>query len=469
LRVLQQYDTARRNALLATQQPPVIHFWYRQHRAELGSDTFTLPPDSGAVTYDSPANIDPGMIRLLLDPKGRLTALEVRPLPSDGSAASTKSPDWPGLFSAAGLDPARFTPAISEEVPPMAVDTRTAWTGTYGEGRSEQVRVEAASWKGKPVFFDITGDWRQPANSSASAAPIALRLFGIILVLLILAGGAMVARSNLRLGRGDRRGAMRVAGTIFFLSMCASVLSTTHVASSEEIGLLLMALCVATFFSAAAWCLYIAIEPFVRRNWPDALISWTRLQAGRFRDPLIASHALVGILIAVVLFTFAIGTISLSDFGKNVFVPNIPSLSSAAYSAAITLTRVEGAIFAALVVLVLVVILRLLTRRMWLADVLTATLFGAVGTGPWLYPNLPDHLWTAVGVLALLWGLRRFGLLAMLTYFVTNLGFLYTPVSLESWYAGRSVVILLIPAATAAWALWVILSSQPRQRTETAG
>jgi hypothetical protein len=329
--------------------------------------------------------------------------------------------------------------------------------------------VEAAAWKGKPVFFDITGDWRQPANSSASAAPIALRLFGTFLVILILGGGAMVARSNLRLGRGDRQGAMRVAATIFFLSLCASVLSTTHVASSEEVGLLLMALSVATCFSAAAWCLYIAIEPFVRRNWPDALISWTRLQAGRFRDPLIASHALVGILIAVALFAFAVGTISFSDFGKNLFLPDIPSLSSAAYSAAISLARVEDAIFAALVILVLVVILRLLTRRVWLADVLTATLLGAAATGSWLYPNLPDHLWNAVAILALLWGLRRFGLLAMLTYFVTNLGFLYSPISFESWYAGRSVVILLIPTAAAAWALWVILSSQPRQSTDTAG
>jgi hypothetical protein len=109
------------------------------------------------------------------------------------------------------------------------------------------------------------------------------------------------------------------------------------------------------------------------------------------------------------------------------------------------------------------------SRPSFVLSSLTATLLGAAATEPWLYPNLPDHLWNAVGILALLWGLRRFGLLAMMTYFVTNLGFLNSPVSLESWYAGRSVVILLIPAATAAWALWVIMSSQPRQSTETAG
>jgi serine/threonine-protein kinase len=68
VRILQQYDPAKRDALLATEQPPVIHFWYRQHQAELWSYTIA----SGAVTYDSPANIEPGMIRLILDPNGRL-------------------------------------------------------------------------------------------------------------------------------------------------------------------------------------------------------------------------------------------------------------------------------------------------------------------------------------------------------------------------------------------------------------
>jgi len=41
----------------------------------------------------------------------------------------------------------------------MAADTRAAWTGTYAEGRFEEVRVEAASWEGHPVLFSVTGDW----------------------------------------------------------------------------------------------------------------------------------------------------------------------------------------------------------------------------------------------------------------------------------------------------------------------
>ena len=50
--------------------------------------------------------------------------------------------------------------------------------------------------------------------------------------------------------------------------------------------------------------LYLALEPFVRRRWPQSLISWTRLLAGDVRDPLVAGHILLatafGVAIAIV-------------------------------------------------------------------------------------------------------------------------------------------------------------------------
>jgi serine/threonine-protein kinase len=48
-----------------------------------------------------------------------------------------------------------------------------------------------------------------------------------------------------------------------------------------------------------AWLLYIALEPGVRRRWPRLLIGWTRLLAGRFRDPMVGREILIGIAAGV--------------------------------------------------------------------------------------------------------------------------------------------------------------------------
>src|SRR5439155_23829129 len=78
---LQRYTAAQRDAVLASHRPPVMYFWYRQHRADFLADQFIpglgprklLPiPRTATVTLDSPANIEPGMIRIVLDGKGRL-------------------------------------------------------------------------------------------------------------------------------------------------------------------------------------------------------------------------------------------------------------------------------------------------------------------------------------------------------------------------------------------------------------
>jgi hypothetical protein len=166
--VAEQYGPARRDALLATHQPAVIRFWYRQHQQEFWADSFLLPDGAnGVITYNSPANVEPGMIRLALDMKGRLTALEARPVA--GAPPHSEVPDWQQLFSLAGLDPARFAPTEAQYVPPMAVDSRLAWTGAFDADRSERVRLEAAAWNGRVVYVNVTGDWETEPNPSPLA------------------------------------------------------------------------------------------------------------------------------------------------------------------------------------------------------------------------------------------------------------------------------------------------------------
>ena len=45
--------------------------------------------------------------------------------------------------------------------------------------------------------------------------------------------------------------------------------------------------------------MYLAFEPFVRRHWPRTLISWTRVLSGRVYDPLVGTHVLIGVALAI--------------------------------------------------------------------------------------------------------------------------------------------------------------------------
>lgn len=49
------------------------------------------------------------------------------------------------------------------------------------------------------------------------------------------------------------------------------------------------------------WIWYMALEPYVRKIWPQILISSSRLQEGRFADPRVGRDLLVGALFGVVV------------------------------------------------------------------------------------------------------------------------------------------------------------------------
>jgi predicted Ser/Thr protein kinase len=218
---VRKLDPARRNALLASHQPAVIRFWYRQHTGLFYADSFLttspIPPGAdltGAVTYDSPADTEPGMVRMQLSPRGDLVALEVRPPSDDADRGAVPAVDWNPVLAAAGLDPSLLLPAHPLRVPPMAFDSRAAWTGTYAAERSEQVRVEAASWRGRAVFFNLRGDWQKEAELAPTTSRFAVSVI-LGAAIMLLTAGVLLARRNLRLGRGDHRGAVWVAALVF--------------------------------------------------------------------------------------------------------------------------------------------------------------------------------------------------------------------------------------------------------------
>jgi predicted Ser/Thr protein kinase len=462
-----RFEPARRDELLRTHQPPTIRFWYRQNQRDrfLAEEIFDNTLPNGMIAYDSPANAEPGMLRMAMDPTGRLTELEVRPDARgqrvEGSPRT--EPDWSELFKAAGLDMTRFTAEESKQTPPIAFDARMAWVGTYSNGLENKLHVEAAYWQGRPVYFSIRGDWvpeeQTPTNVSAVLSGVAaLMFFGVC------AGAVLIARNNLRAGRGDRRGAAIVAGAAFLFDMLAWGLRAAHVASYWEIHMLISAICESGFVAGGLWLAYLAIEPYIRRNWPDGLISWNRLQAGRLRDPLVASHILVGIFAWLAIIQgFAwslrlLGSLPVGPPGA----PELQSLTGPAVLAGNLLGEVQPAVLITIVFLLLVVLTRLLLRKVWIADVVGSVLFGMTLLPRGAPPSVIAVLVAVYALLmyALLWVFRRFGFLALLAAWLT--WGLLNPVlpSFTDWYAGGFLVSVGITVALAGAALWVILSAQ---------
>src|SRR5205085_11017308 len=166
----------------------------------------------------------------------------------------------------------------------------------------------------------------RPSRSEV-ARPAAIFMFVAILV-----GAVILARHNFKSGRVDRRGAARVAIAVFTVSMLKWLFTAGHVATSWELYLLTIALSWATFLMMLLWVVYLAVEPRIRRNWPGALISWTRIHTGRFDDRLVASHILVGLLAGLIFrgvdIAFWAAGNAFSGLRKLQLSPDIESLDS---------------------------------------------------------------------------------------------------------------------------------------------
>jgi serine/threonine-protein kinase len=107
----------------------------------------------------------------------------------------------------------------------------------------------------------------------------------------VIAG--VVALRNVRRGRGDRRGALRLALYLGATRMLW-LLGAHHVASAVERDLIVAHFSYAMQRVGLAYVLYLAVEPYARRLWPGMLVSWVRVLEGRFRDPLVGRDLLLG-------------------------------------------------------------------------------------------------------------------------------------------------------------------------------
>jgi serine/threonine-protein kinase len=448
---------------LKTGRPVALGFWYRQ------SPHYLVPYSLKEITQVDPPRTAPGMAHVVLDGAGRMVGFVGTPPQSD-QAAGAQGFDWSRAFAEAGLDPSAFRPTDPQWTPPQPFDERAAWEGTQPAQPDSPVRVEAAAFRGKLVSFQIVNPWNRPAREERMPEAPGNRVLQAVLIavfLINLLAAALLARHNLRLGRGDRRGAFRLAAFVMVSEMVAWLTSAHHVPDlNGEFSLFIDALAYTALLSGLLWLVYIAVEPSVRRRWPVIVISWNRLLAGDYRDPLVGRDILLGALFGfAALLLGYLKALAPQWLGMPASTPVVPAaligLEGTQYAVAMLLAlSVESLIFPA-ALLLLLLIFSIIFRRWWAAVAavfLLATLLGAV-TGE--HPTV-DWLFGALSAALMLFVLLRFGLLACVFMQFFNYILYAFPMTTDfsAWYAGNAIFALVVVLALALYGFRTSLAGQ---------
>ncbi|MBK8464522.1 MAG: serine/threonine protein kinase [Chloracidobacterium sp.] len=288
-------DTADR---LRTGQPYEIYFLYRQSPRLL---TNYVRNEPGIAENNPPFDV-PGMINVSLDTTGRL--IEFRAIPPENTANLAESPkaDWTKLFTEAGLDINKFETVAPEWTPPVFSDDRMAWKGTLADWTDIPIRIEAAAFQGKPVYFRIVPPWQKSLAAQPAPTWTVIDLIGLVVILLAFVSSIFLVWRNVRSGRADLRGTGKIALAFFVFNLIFQLTTPSlHFADvGAEVWVAIDAIQASLFIGILSGTFYCAVEPFVRRWWSEIFISWSRLLAGDFRDPMVGRDILVGALLGLV-------------------------------------------------------------------------------------------------------------------------------------------------------------------------
>lgn len=445
---------------LTAARPGPIYFWYRQ------SPQFMIAKDDiGMVTFDEPARSVPGMRTVMLDGVGRLKLFEILPDASFRKASRTESAaDFASLFQAANLDVRNLKPVAPTVIPPMFVDSRFEWEGSYPENPEAKIRVAAAALSGLPVYFEIRESWQDDAdrmgiNPSPDLPTGRNIVLQATLIIAACFSSLVLAWRNIRAGQGDSEGAQKLAGLFLVLGLLVWLLCANHIPELFlELRSFFRALGFIVVPAAIVWMFYLALEPHVRKTWPETVISWSRALSGRLIDPLVGAHVLAGLAAGVVATILGeCANLLPMYFGHAAAIPNIGTMvrfMGKENPTAVALWALLDALYIGLLYLLSIVLFLLVFRRKW-AAVCGLVLLGAIQTFQWYSPGWVQ--WAEAGVVMglMLVLLVRYGLVAAIAglWCIYLLRFLPITADMGVWYASQTrfaVVLICVLAAAAA-------------------
>jgi hypothetical protein len=414
--IARQDSGPRRWDVLAADRPGAFLYWYRTSPRDLAPRQLALH-----VTPLDPPQTDTDMHTVTVDMRGRLVGLTSVPRQFDDTPPLDSAPPWPRLFELADLPITDFTPVATQWAPRDFADARAAWEGPLPGRADIRVRVEAASYRGRPVSFLLIGPWTVATRMQTGERSLGDRMgFAILLALstALLVGALLLARHNVRLGRADRRGATRVAVFVVCTEITSWIAGNHHVTDLRLEALSFTAIASdAVALGVCLWIIYAGLEPYARRFWPQMLLGWSRLVSGRIRDPRVGGDVLLGAAFGVGWFALDVARRLLPQaLGFAATMPRLGNETTTLFGAAETLSTWAAVILRELQVAfaaaLLFVILRLLVRRTAVALAVGITIVFYWWSTFSMTPVLPIEVaYEGVVVCAFTFVLIRFGLL----------------------------------------------------------
>ncbi|MDH3626832.1 MAG: serine/threonine protein kinase [Acidobacteriota bacterium] len=461
-------------------RPSPLIFIYRQSPNRLVASRA-----AGAPSSTNPPLVLAGMISVTTDSSGRLLSFvavpdERTPDESEGGKeepVDIAEPDWIQPISLAGLDLETLQEVAPVWSPVVHADVRKAWTAHYPDN-DEIVHVDVGATAGRVNWMRVTADWTERTRTAQTTGganqTVGIVILSIVAVLVLIAG--LVARRHIRLGRSDTRGALRLALFMVGVNLATWLLVAHHVATvGAELFLLIDAIKTSLFLGAMVWTFYVAVEPYMRKLWPDTLISWTRLLTGRWKDPWVGRDLLVGVAGGAIMSVLgSLTTLLPSWLGKTAIAPSavsVAALDGYRQAMGITIGQVRQAMILPVAVLFLLVIFRIVFRGRKISVAATFVMMTVIqAAGALTTISDPLVITLTIVVSALVWLMlvtiivRRGLLAAAVTIISANiLSTIPLTANLGAWYASTAYLTLLLPAALTVFAAWAALGGRKFQ------
>jgi serine/threonine-protein kinase len=215
--------------------------------------------------------------------------------------------------------------------------------------------------------------------------------------------------------------------------------------------------------------MYLALEPFVRRYWSELLISWSRLIAGDFRDPMVGRDILMGILIGVfmgnlnclVSFVSDMLGIPQKSFPEHYYSTSLNGIAGSLNDLSETAAMFIGV---SLMILFMLLLFYLLTRRKWLSILILYLLFVTFQSLEFVLSteNIIFGIIAFITAILPTIAIARFGLLGIITMWI----FFYLanvfPITFDtsSFFFSSTVFTFLLVFGTAVYAFYTSIGGQ---------